>query len=700
MKTLLYNNKKVFFSFFILLASTVFLSFFILLYVLFQKVTYKTISSYSSEFLERIDTVSYSLLNNIKESAMQMFYTSSITNLRTKKNLTTSERITGLRDLGNLVGSSDILDSIMVYNGHENMIFSSNGTYPNTNSADFPDKEAVEILTNPNNYPYLTPIKRTVESSTDTYYSFLFYENQSSVHSSLLVNIKASWYESQLWGISRENDYIIIDSQGNIVISNHNTSSDHLDTYWQNISKESNGNKEEGFIIPSILSKQPGYLYHKMQISDWYYIKPIYLNDTVPGLVPIRNFLFISFTIISSFMLLFILYILIKVYFPFHYIRNLLISYSQSESNQGSNTSMEYLVKNLQETKSIQQITQLNSGVLPFGFSFPIFMIIVEHCHSQSIHTILKEHFNHIVISKDDKITRCAVHSCTKVQFESFLCSLDKHCRYKLYVSNLCFSPQDLVRSHEALIELRELSFLYPEIFLMSQALLAQCHSISGFKTKDVSSLTSALKAGQFEDAWNYWNTILSSISRDHYSDFLFAIHYLNKQLATLEAELGLKKPLEIDSLLENITDILYLNQYMKERLLLIANASASKKKEHLDNFSAEINQYIGTQYKKDNFTAQQVAEAFQMNLAYLNRQYRKSLGISISDAIHRIRIEQACTLLCNTDYPIETVAHHVGYVNTKYFFVIFKKWTNLTPNQYRTSKDPNKGINTVSPLR
>lgn len=72
------------------------------------------------------------------------------------------------------------------------------------------------------------------------------------------------------------------------------------------------------------------------------------------------------------------------------------------------------------------------------------------------------------------------------------------------------------------------------------------------------------------------------------------------------------------------------------------------------------------------------------MNPAYLSRQYQKTAQISISDAIHKIRIKQACILLKNTDEPVELVAQRVGYSNIKYFFVLFKKWTGNTPKQYR----------------
>ena len=71
-----------------------------------------------------------------------------------------------------------------------------------------------------------------------------------------------------------------------------------------------------------------------------------------------------------------------------------------------------------------------------------------------------------------------------------------------------------------------------------------------------------------------------------------------------------------------------------------------------------------------------------------LNRQFRQSAGISISDALHQIRIEQACRLLRQTGEPAELIAQKVGYSNIKYFFVIFKKLTGSTPRQYREAAE------------
>jgi AraC-like DNA-binding protein len=46
--------------------------------------------------------------------------------------------------------------------------------------------------------------------------------------------------------------------------------------------------------------------------------------------------------------------------------------------------------------------------------------------------------------------------------------------------------------------------------------------------------------------------------------------------------------------------------------------------------------------------------------------------------------VEEAERLLSNTDYPIIEIAVACGYSDQSYFTKVFKKYTGLTPRQYR----------------
>ena len=58
---------------------------------------------------------------------------------------------------------------------------------------------------------------------------------------------------------------------------------------------------------------------------------------------------------------------------------------------------------------------------------------------------------------------------------------------------------------------------------------------------------------------------------------------------------------------------------------------------------------------------------------------------MSINDAVQHVRIDKVCKLLRQSDLPVEQIAKQAGYSNTKYFFVLFKKYTGKTPSQFRS---------------
>lgn len=113
------------------------------------------------------------------------------------------------------------------------------------------------------------------------------------------------------------------------------------------------------------------------------------------------------------------------------------------------------------------------------------------------------------------------------------------------------------------------------------------------------------------------------------------------------------------------------------------------KKTQQLTVLSDQIDAYMKQHYMEDTFSAQQVAEHFQMNAAYLSRQYQQIAEKSISDAINQIRIQHACILLKSTDESAELISERVGYSNSKYFFVLFKKFMGRHQSNTEILPDP-----------
>ena len=84
------------------------------------------------------------------------------------------------------------------------------------------------------------------------------------------------------------------------------------------------------------------------------------------------------------------------------------------------------------------------------------------------------------------------------------------------------------------------------------------------------------------------------------------------------------------------------------------------------------------------NITVEQVAKYLSVDSSYFSRKFTQKAGISPKRYIVEKRIERAKELLCSTNAGILEVSNSVGYEDQFYFYRIFKKYTGLSPSEYR----------------
>jgi LacI family transcriptional regulator len=67
-----------------------------------------------------------------------------------------------------------------------------------------------------------------------------------------------------------------------------------------------------------------------------------------------------------------------------------------------------------------------------------------------------------------------------------------------------------------------------------------------------------------------------------------------------------------------------------------------------------------------------------------LQRAFRRTLGRTVMQEVHRIHVERAKHLLASTDWPTDRVAEHCGLENAVKLAVVFRKFAGQTPSAYR----------------
>jgi AraC-like DNA-binding protein len=108
---------------------------------------------------------------------------------------------------------------------------------------------------------------------------------------------------------------------------------------------------------------------------------------------------------------------------------------------------------------------------------------------------------------------------------------------------------------------------------------------------------------------------------------------------------------------------------------------------------------FVGEHLNEPDLSTACVARALACSPDYLGRVFRASFDETLTDHIHRLRIERALTLFRSTGLPADRVAAAVGFGDVRYFRRIFKRRVGLTSGQFRRLR-PSAGDGTAEATR
>ena len=95
-----------------------------------------------------------------------------------------------------------------------------------------------------------------------------------------------------------------------------------------------------------------------------------------------------------------------------------------------------------------------------------------------------------------------------------------------------------------------------------------------------------------------------------------------------------------------------------------------------------EITAYIRQHYR--DITIRQLCEQFHFQEDYFNRLLRQKTGMTYTEYVQKLRLDEAERLLTSTSLSIEQIADAVGYQNKGYFYRIFTERYQMTPARFR----------------
>ncbi len=103
------------------------------------------------------------------------------------------------------------------------------------------------------------------------------------------------------------------------------------------------------------------------------------------------------------------------------------------------------------------------------------------------------------------------------------------------------------------------------------------------------------------------------------------------------------------------------------------------------DSIANQVSAYIEQHYA-ENIYLEHIAQELGFSAKYLSRMFKETVGITITDYIHQVRMKQAKELLANSDLKITEIAEQVGIQSRTTFLRVFKKSEGLSPSDYRNA--------------
>jgi len=135
------------------------------------------------------------------------------------------------------------------------------------------------------------------------------------------------------------------------------------------------------------------------------------------------------------------------------------------------------------------------------------------------------------------------------------------------------------------------------------------------------------------------------------------------------------------------------VDDLLKESMLTLINQVKQAREQH---YSEPIAKCLNFIYKRvyQPITLKDLIKQVNLHPSYLSNLFKKEVGITIRDYVHKAKIEEAISLISFSDYTITEISNLLNFTDQSHFTRIFKRVAGTTPKQYqlRRAADPSTG--------
>ncbi|MFJ2043460.1 MULTISPECIES: response regulator [unclassified Paenibacillus] len=207
-------------------------------------------------------------------------------------------------------------------------------------------------------------------------------------------------------------------------------------------------------------------------------------------------------------------------------------------------------------------------------------------------------------------------------------------------------------------------------------------------------TLISLLEAGRFDDVEQKIEVIFEELlhSGEHHDivettievyhalagAFAYIIHKNGKQISTLlpaETYRYFQAP--------SYGTAQQLKDWSIRTLHYISEDAEQELKDNHSTIVRSVKSFVDLHLASD-VSLPAIADHVHLHPVYLSKVYKAETGEALTAYVYRLRMEKAAYYLRTSGAKVFEIADLVGYNNTAYFIRVFKKFYDLTPQEYR----------------
>ncbi|MBQ9495587.1 MAG: helix-turn-helix transcriptional regulator [Treponema sp.] len=668
-----------------------------------EKMLLRTISSMTDELVQYAALTGQQVRKMLTACTYQNFYNPQVAKLRTHGDISNFDSILAIRVLNSFTSSNSFINSVYVYNGKKDYIYSTQET-GSSDSAHFPDREAARILTAcGKQYPYLI--------FRGNVYSLIIFETDGCgrCDNAMMVNLDATEFNKLYFQFPYDNCMLYRPDTDEIVF--------HAEGFVPSPAARASlaAIKEQtalsGYVTGDARAAGTSFIYSYLADPQLYYIRYI---DSFKLMYELQNFKTLALQVVCVIAVSWaaiLLLVLFRLYVPLKkVVEALLFQPGQNESapdtvltNIDQYVQKERVYKEahtaILKKECIKQLLispphefdvarSFKKYAIAFDVQKPVYLVLTSladmPCNDAFIGIAES-------VLYDEGTVFIAQFLNDKAATDYMSC-LVRTCSTRVFVSRKIDQWHEVHHSFARLQELSRAALFYPDTQVFFENFLDTRKGDMWYPEEHETRLMQALRSGNGALAQTLFLNIVRELAAYRYAAIIFSLKKLYLNLATLLNALtqdgacdALHTSVDyITDIIENArdTNVVWCEYYaLMETICLQSGKNRAQKQQKLAH---TIEQLVRDKLYDPQLSSKMIADSLHLSDAYVRRVFKSAEKVSLANYINSVRMKHARELLLTTDLTVKEIATQIGILNNQYFYVLFKKQFGMSPAQFK----------------